>query len=67
MIQRVIANFNVRVAALIQKRGVWIEYVMHYLDLTDLSLLDLQENRWGKIPMSPEHTRENILKISLFE
>ena len=30
MIQRAIANFNVRVAAVIQQRGAWIELVMYY-------------------------------------
>ena len=36
MIQRAIANFNVRVAAVIQQRGAWIELVMYYCDLTAL-------------------------------
>ena len=30
MLERVIENFNVRVAAVIQQRGAWIEHVIHY-------------------------------------
>ena len=30
MLERVIDNFNVRVAAVIQQRGAWVEHVIHY-------------------------------------
>ena len=30
MLERVIDNFNVRVAAVIQQRGAWIEHVINY-------------------------------------
>ena len=30
MLERVINNFNVRVATVIQTRGAWIEYVINY-------------------------------------
>lgn len=33
MCDRVITNFNVRVATVIQRRGTWIEHVINYLTL----------------------------------
>ena len=36
MLERVVNNFNLRVAAVIQQRGAWIEHVINY------------EKKWGK-------------------
>ena len=30
MLNRVVDNFNVRVAAVIQQRGAWIEHIINY-------------------------------------
>ena len=38
MLARVIANFNVRVANVIQQRGAWIEHILTYYNLPEKDL-----------------------------
>ena len=61
MISRVIANFNVRVAAVIQQRWAWIERKIDYWKLTAWKIFDFCTIRRDEMFIIMEKFGENYL------